>query len=95
MPQKDNNQSKKAWWSQPVQMFLRISGWIAVPLIITLYLGKWLDDKFGTAPWLGSSHSFKECVTAHWSRDSARKIIGHQTVNRSSKFQLAGVVGEH
>ena len=26
--------------------------------------------------WLRSSHTFKECVTAHWSSDIARKITG-------------------
>lgn len=26
--------------------------------------------------WLRSSHSFKECVTAHWSSDPAPKILG-------------------
>lgn len=29
-----------------------ISAWIAFPVIIGLYLGKWLDQKFGTDPWL-------------------------------------------
>ena len=28
--------------------------------------------------WLGSSHSFKECVTAHWSSGPAWIIIGHK-----------------
>ena len=26
--------------------------------------------------WLRSSHSFKECVIAHWSSEIARKITG-------------------
>ena len=26
--------------------------------------------------WLRSSHTFKECVTAHWSSAFARKITG-------------------
>ena len=26
--------------------------------------------------WLRSSHSFKECVIAHWSSEFARKITG-------------------
>ena len=26
--------------------------------------------------WLRSSHSFKECVIAHWSSEVARKITG-------------------
>lgn len=29
-----------------------ISAWIAFPVIIGLYLGKWLDQKFSTEPWL-------------------------------------------
>ena len=49
--------------------------------------------------WLGSSHSFKECVTAHWSSDRARIIIGHQAIYRSYGlmiiFILLLVVAEH
>ena len=33
--------------------------------------------------WLGSSHSFKECVTAHWSSDRASMMNGHQVNYRS------------
>jgi hypothetical protein len=43
--------------------------------------------------WLGSSHSFKECVTAHWSSDRASMIIGHQAYYRS--YDIARWVGEH
>ena len=52
MPRLEERQTKEAWWSAPVQMFLRVSGWIAVPLIISLFLGQWLDKKFSMAPWL-------------------------------------------
>ena len=52
--------------------------------------------------WLRSSHSFKECVTAHWSiRLRAdilrRKYNGAQTYNRSSEFYglFRRVVEEH
>lgn len=29
-----------------------LSGWIAFPIIIGLIVGKWLDKKYGTEPWL-------------------------------------------
>ena len=45
--------------------------------------------------WLGSSHSFKECVTAHWSSDRASIIIGHQVIYRSFGLQFTAVVEEH
>jgi hypothetical protein len=33
--------------------------------------------------WLRSSHSFKECVIAHWSSDSAPKMSGAKVYHRS------------
>ena len=36
--------------------------------------------------WLRSSHPFKECVIAHWSRGPAPKMSGAQTRHRSSGF---------
>ena len=50
-----NDQEKNgraAWWQPAIIMFLRLSAWIAAPVIIALFLGKWLDQKFNTAPWL-------------------------------------------
>ena len=38
--------------------------------------------------WLRSSHSFKECVIAHWSSDGAPKITGAKTYHRSSGFNI-------
>lgn len=54
------NQEKKklakpnqaAWWQPAIIMFLKLSAWIATPIIIALFLGKWLDKKYNTAPWL-------------------------------------------
>ena len=52
MTQEDKKTTGKSWWVDPMQMFLRISVWIAFPLIISLFAGQWLDRKFSTAPWL-------------------------------------------
>ena len=49
---KNQGQSQTAWWQPAIMMFLRLSVWIAVPVIIALYLGKWLDRKYQTDPWL-------------------------------------------
>ena len=45
-----NNQA--AWWQPAIVMFLKLSGWIATPIIIALYLGKWLDKRYDSAPRL-------------------------------------------
>jgi F0F1-type ATP synthase assembly protein I len=50
--QNDVPADKTAWWQPAVNLFLKISGWIAVPVIMATFLGNWLDEKFGTKPWL-------------------------------------------
>lgn len=39
-------------WSLALRVMARVTGWIAVPVIIGMFLGKWLDQKYGTEPWL-------------------------------------------
>lgn len=46
----DNN--KKPWWREGVLLSAKVSAYIAVPVIVTSYLGKFLDKKYGTAPYL-------------------------------------------
>lgn len=41
-------EKKEIWWLPPIFIFVRASAWIAFPVIIALYLGNWLDEKFGT-----------------------------------------------
>ena len=45
-----NNQS--GGWQQGLALFIQLSGWLAGPLIIALFLGQWLDRRFATEPWL-------------------------------------------
>ncbi|MCE9585226.1 AtpZ/AtpI family protein [Candidatus Nomurabacteria bacterium] len=49
MQEKENSQK---WWRPVLFLFTRISVWIAIPLIIAVYLGKYLDNRFNTAPWI-------------------------------------------
>ena len=52
-----NNQN--AWWQEGLSLFFQLSGWLAIPIIIALYLGEWLDKKYHTEPWL-----FLSCIGA-------------------------------
>ncbi|OIP81755.1 MAG: hypothetical protein AUK20_00155 [Parcubacteria group bacterium CG2_30_45_37] len=47
-----NGVKKQAWWQPAILMFFRLSVWIAVPIIIALFVGKWLDKKYQSEPWL-------------------------------------------
>ncbi|MEI6596664.1 MAG: AtpZ/AtpI family protein [bacterium] len=44
--------NQPAWWQPAIIMFLKLSVWIAAPIIIALYLGEWLDKKYNSEPWL-------------------------------------------
>lgn len=43
---------KNDTWSLALKIMARISGWIAFPVLIGVFLGKWLDIRFNTEPWL-------------------------------------------
>ena len=49
--------------------------------------------------WLRSSHTFKECVTAHWSSEFARKITGAKLYTEIADMSMSiwhvYVVEEH
>lgn len=40
----------QAWWQPAVMMFLRFSYWIFAPVLIAVFVGKWLDNKCNTEP---------------------------------------------
>ena len=44
--------NKKPWWEAAVEIFSEVSGWIAGPVVIALILGKYLDGRFDTKPWI-------------------------------------------
>ncbi len=52
MVKTDNNSDKKPWWEPAVEIFTEVSSWIAGPIILALFLGKYLDGRFDTKPWI-------------------------------------------
>ena len=44
--------NKKSYWGPSLIVFMRMSSWIAGPIIVGLVIGRWLDGKYGTAPML-------------------------------------------
>ena len=46
----NKNIDKNYWWRIGLKIFAESSGWIAIPVIGALFLGKWLDDKYQTEP---------------------------------------------
>ena len=46
------DENKAPWWQPGLVLFARLSGWIAVPVIAAVFIGKWLDKKYNSEPWL-------------------------------------------
>ena len=47
----NDNKNKDLWWKPAVMIFSNVSAWIAGPIILALIVGKYLDRRYGTAPW--------------------------------------------
>ena len=47
-----STENKAPWWQPGLVLFARLSGWIAVPVIAAVFVGKWLDKKYNSEPWL-------------------------------------------
>ena len=43
---------KNPWWKPAVEIFGQVSVWVVVPIVAALILGKWLDARYGTSPWI-------------------------------------------
>ncbi len=43
---------KTPWYNDGLLFFARTSGWIGGPILVAVFVGKWLDRKYGTEPWL-------------------------------------------
>lgn len=46
----DNNGAP--WWRDGLLLFSKLSGWIGIPIVAALFLGRWLDKKYDSEPWL-------------------------------------------
>jgi F0F1-type ATP synthase assembly protein I len=48
----EQKNSNIPWWQPGLVLFTRLSAWIAVPVIMAVFVGKYLDRLFHTQPWL-------------------------------------------
>lgn len=46
----DNKDLQNIWWKPYMGMMIDISGWLVVPIVSALILGKWLDARYQVKP---------------------------------------------
>ena len=42
---------QKENWQPYVNLFFNLSAWLAGPIILALFAGNWLDDRYASEPW--------------------------------------------
>lgn len=48
----NNKDIKDNWWKEGLMIFAQVSSYIAIPIVVSLYLGKYLDSKYNTEPYI-------------------------------------------
>ena len=43
---------KNPWWKPAFEIFSQVSAWIVVPIVAALFMGKYLDARYETKPWI-------------------------------------------
>lgn len=43
-------QTEQKWWQPAMVLFVEVGGWIAGPVIIAMFVGQWIDERYGSAP---------------------------------------------
>jgi len=51
MEEDKDEKSDKAWWQPAMTVFAEVTGWIVVPIVAALFLGRYLDEKNDSSPW--------------------------------------------
>jgi F0F1-type ATP synthase assembly protein I len=46
------NEVKSPWWKPGLIIFTKVSASIAIPIILALFVGKYLDKKYNSSPWI-------------------------------------------
>ncbi len=85
----------KPWWEPGVEIFSKVSGWIAAPIILSLILGKYLDGKFDTNPWIFISlTSFAFIISCYGIvkvvKEYMKKIEGQDKMQNKDKNSNGG-----
>jgi len=48
----ESNKKEVPWWQPALTVGSQVTGWIAGPIILALFAGKWLDKRYDSEPWL-------------------------------------------
>ncbi|MDO8590666.1 MAG: AtpZ/AtpI family protein [bacterium] len=90
----EQNKTSEAWWKPAVQIFGQVSTWVVVPIVLALIVGKNLDARYATKPWiflgltclafLISSFGIVLVITKYMRKieDNSNRLIGDPPMRR-------------
>ena len=86
------NNKIQPWWQPAIQLFAQISAWIVFPILVALFLGRWLDDRFGKEPMfllvcVGAAFLITNVGLISQTIKAARKMEAEVQEKNKSKIQ--------
>lgn len=86
----EEGKPKIPWWEPGMVLFARLSGWIAGPIIAAVFIGKWLDERYHSAPWLflgvvGVAFIVSSIRIVREAKDMMNKIIEDEKKKKEEK----------
>lgn len=76
-------------------LFGRLSGWIAGPIIVALFIGKWLDKKYNSEPWLFLASVAVAFVVSSVGIVRESKVVMDKIIEDEKKKNLDKIIKEN
>ncbi|OGF31644.1 hypothetical protein A2533_04115 [Candidatus Falkowbacteria bacterium RIFOXYD2_FULL_35_9] len=48
----NNENNEKKWWQPAMKLFGELTAWVAGPIIVAVFVGDWLDERYNKSPWI-------------------------------------------
>jgi F0F1-type ATP synthase assembly protein I len=91
----ENNKIENPWWQPGMLLFGRLSGWIAGPIIVALFIGKWLDKKYNSEPWLFLASVAVAFVVSSVGIVRESKVVMDKIIEDEKKKNLDKIIKEN
>ena len=86
----DKYNNNELWWKSGLALFWRLSVWIGGPIVAAVFLGRYLDNRYNSEPWLflaavGISFAISMVMLIRIGFEEFKKIESESQKNPKSK----------
>ena len=83
----EKEKKEENWWQAPLVLFSKLSVYVAGQVVVATFIGKWLDEKYQTEPWLllacvGLAFVISMAVLVKTAEEEFKKINNQDTITK-------------